>query len=61
MKIRRAENYSNGEKLQPRKPNSQLSVSLTPKQKAIFVAKAASQGKSLSWWAREVLEKEANK
>lgn len=61
MKIRRAKFYSCGEKLHPRQPGSQLSVPLTPDQKATFKAKAASQGKSLSWWAREVLEKEANK
>ena len=61
MKIRRAENYSYGEKLHPRQPKSQLSVPLTPDQKATFKAKAVSQGKTLSWWAREILEKEASK
>ena len=61
MKIRRAENYLYGEKLHPRQPKSQLSVPLTPDQKTIFKAKAASQGKTLSYWAREILEKEASK
>tara|TARA_R110000772_G_scaffold79867_7_gene170799 strand:+ start:1149 stop:1337 length:189 start_codon:yes stop_codon:yes gene_type:complete len=61
MKIKRIPNYLYGEKLHPRQPKSQLSVPLTPQQKATFKAKAASQGKTLSWWAREILEKESNK
>lgn len=56
MKINRAANYLYGEKLHPREPKSQLSVPLTPKQKQRFKAKAKSENKTLSHWAREILE-----
>jgi len=60
MVAKRRKPFSEGQKLSPREPKSQLSVPLTLEQKAIFCQLAQNEGMCVSAWAREKLKKIAD-